>query len=61
MLLWGDLLGNHRFIATVNRVESVRQLKKTFLHLGGLGSSVQVRQADDNVKSVDESDVILLW
>lgn len=50
-----------RFIATVNRVETVKKLKRTFKELGGLGPTVQVRQADDNVKSVEESDVILLW
>lgn len=32
-----------------------------FKDLGGLGPTVQVRQADENVRSVAESDVILLW
>jgi pyrroline-5-carboxylate reductase len=50
-----------RFIATVKRVETVKKLKRTFRDLGGFGPSVQVRQAEDNVKSVAESDVILLW
>ncbi|KAL8284277.1 hypothetical protein RQP46_005026 [Phenoliferia psychrophenolica] len=49
-----------RFIATVNRVESVKKLKKVFRELGGLGPTVQIRQGDENVKSVAESDVILL-
>lgn len=49
-----------RFIATVNRVETVKKLKRTFKDLGGLGTTVQVRQALDNVKSVAESDVVLL-
>ncbi|GAA5854787.1 hypothetical protein JCM5353_003436 [Sporobolomyces roseus] len=49
-----------RFIATVNRVESVKKLRRTFNELGGLGPTVQVRQSGENVKSVAESDVILL-
>lgn len=50
-----------RFIATVNRAESAKKLRRTFSDLGVLGGLVQVRQAADNVKSVQESDVILLW
>lgn len=50
-----------RFIATVNRVETVKKLKRTFKELGGLGPTVQVRQSNENVQSVAESDVILLW
>lgn len=50
-----------RFVATVNRAESARKLRKVFLELGGVGPSVQVRQSADNVKSVHESDVVLLW
>lgn len=50
-----------RFIATVNRPESMKKLRKTFETLGGgLGSTVSVRQAKENVKSVKESDVVLL-
>ncbi|GAA6017972.1 hypothetical protein JCM10207_002726 [Rhodosporidiobolus poonsookiae] len=49
-----------RFIATVNRAETVKKLRRTFNDLGPLGSTVQVRQATENVKSVAESDVILL-
>ncbi|CEQ41369.1 SPOSA6832_03098, partial [Sporobolomyces salmonicolor] len=49
-----------RFIATVNRAESAKKLRRTFSDLGGLGPTVQVRQATENVKSVQESDVILL-
>lgn len=55
------MLAPPRFIATVNRAESVKKLKRTFLALGGLGPAVQVRQADENVRSVAESDVVLLW
>ncbi|KAK4057279.1 delta 1-pyrroline-5-carboxylate reductase [Microbotryomycetes sp. JL221] len=61
------ILDNHkpdslpdRFVATVNRVESVKKLKRTFQQLGGLGPTVDVRQAADNVTAVKESDVILL-
>ncbi|GAA5839162.1 hypothetical protein JCM11251_003693 [Rhodosporidiobolus azoricus] len=50
-----------RFIATVNRAETVKKLRRTFDALGPLGSTVQVRQSADNVKSVAESDVVLLW
>jgi hypothetical protein len=50
-----------RFVATVNRIETVKKLRKTFDALGSLGSTVQVRQSAENVKSVAESDVILLW
>ncbi|ORY60406.1 pyrroline-5-carboxylate reductase [Leucosporidium creatinivorum] len=49
-----------RFITTVNRLETVKKLRRTFNDLGGLGPTVQVRQATENVKSVAESDVILL-
>ncbi|KAM0748132.1 pyrroline-5-carboxylate reductase [Meredithblackwellia eburnea MCA 4105] len=54
-----DTLPN-RFIATVNRVETVKRLKKVFKDLGGLGPTVQVRQSEENVRSVKESDVLLL-
>ncbi|KAM0789225.1 hypothetical protein ACM66B_000068 [Microbotryomycetes sp. NB124-2] len=49
-----------RFVATVNRIETVKKLRKTFAQLGGLGPTVEVRQAAENVRSVKESDVILL-
>ncbi|GAA5987976.1 hypothetical protein JCM11641_005969 [Rhodosporidiobolus odoratus] len=49
-----------RFIATVNRAETVKKLRRSFDSLGPLGATVQVRQSIDNVKSVAESDVILL-
>ncbi|GAA5851573.1 hypothetical protein JCM8547_001135 [Rhodosporidiobolus lusitaniae] len=49
-----------RFIATVNRAESAKRLRATFDTLGELGKSVQVRQGSENVKSVEESDVVLL-
>lgn len=50
-----------RFIATVNRAESARKLRRNFSELGSLGAAVQVRQSSENVKSVAESDVVLLW
>lgn len=49
------------FIATVNRAESAQKLRKTFDALGELGKRVEVRQSADNVQSVRESDVVLLW
>lgn len=49
-----------RFIACVNRVESVRRLKKTFKDLGGLAEQVEVLSGE-NLRAVQESDVILLW
>ncbi|BGP16842.1 hypothetical protein JCM10213_003338 [Rhodosporidiobolus nylandii] len=49
-----------RFVATVNRAETVKKLRKTFEAIGPLGSMVQVRQSGENVKSVAESDVVLL-
>ncbi|GAA6044203.1 hypothetical protein JCM8097_004669 [Rhodosporidiobolus ruineniae] len=49
-----------RFIATVNRAESAEKLRRTFEALGPLGKTVQVRQGVDNVKSVAESDVVIL-
>ena len=45
----------------MNRVESVKKLRRVFNELGGLGPTVQVRQSAENVKSVAESDVVLLW
>ena len=42
-------------------METVKKLRRTFQQLGGLGPTVQVRQASENVKSVAESDVVLLW
>lgn len=49
------------FIATVNRAESAQKLRKTFDALGELGKRVEVRQSADNVQSVRESNVVLLW
>jgi pyrroline-5-carboxylate reductase len=48
-------------VATVNRIETVKKLRKTFKDLGGLGPTVVVRQGEENVASVAESDVVLLW
>ncbi|SCZ98225.1 BZ3500_MvSof-1268-A1-R1_Chr7-1g09063 [Microbotryum saponariae] len=48
------------FIATVNRSESAKKLRRTFRDHGPLGSTVQVVQSDDNITSVASSSVILL-
>lgn len=52
---------DRRFIATVNRPETQKKLKRTFAQLGQLGGTVQVRTAGHNVEAVKEADVILLW
>lgn len=49
-----------RFIACVSREESARRLKSVFLHIGGLGPSVQIRVLE-NVQAVQQADVVLLW
>ncbi|SGY80389.1 BQ5605_C008g05374 [Microbotryum silenes-dioicae] len=49
-----------RFIATVNRSESAKKLRRTFRDHGPLGSTVQVVQSDHNTTSVASSSVILL-
>lgn len=49
-----------RFIACVSREESAKRLRGLFFGLGGLGPSVEVRVAD-NVRAVQESDIVLLW
>ncbi|PSR74112.1 hypothetical protein PHLCEN_2v10068 [Hermanssonia centrifuga] len=48
-----------RFIACVSREESAKRLRGIFFNLGGLGPSVDVLVAE-NVKAVQQSDVILL-
>ena len=50
-----------KFIVTVNRNESQRRLKKVWAEKGGLANEVQVRLKSDNVRSVQEADVVLLW
>jgi pyrroline-5-carboxylate reductase len=50
-----------RFIATVGREESARKLKRTFKDMGRLGEAVEVFAGNDNVKAVQQSDVILVW
>lgn len=49
-----------RFIACVSRQESATRLRGLFFSLGGLGSSVEVR-VGENVRAVQESQVVLLW
>jgi pyrroline-5-carboxylate reductase len=46
-----------RFIACVNRRETAEKLKQTF---GGLGHPVEVL-AGENLKAVQEADVVILW
>lgn len=55
----GSLLPS-RFLACVNREESVQTLQKTCLSLGSLASLVKV-SAHKNVEAVQQSDVVLLW
>lgn len=55
----GSLLPS-KFLACVNREESVQALQKTCLSLGSLGSLVKVL-ARKNVEAVQQSDVVLLW
>ena len=49
-----------RYIACVSRQESASKLRTIFGSLGFLGSGIEV-VADENVKSVEQADVILLW
>lgn len=49
-----------KFIACVSRHESARKLRRTFGDLGPAGQAIEVVVAD-NLKAVQESDVILLW
>jgi len=48
-----------RFIACVNRAESARRLKALFAAQGELAQDVEV-VADDNLRAVQEADVVLL-
>lgn len=49
-----------RFIACVNREEGVRHLMQIFHGKGGLSESVEI-VSNENVESVKESEVVLLW
>jgi len=49
-----------RFIACVSREESVKRLRAIFGGLGSLGASIEL-VAGQNVKSVEQADVVLLW
>jgi pyrroline-5-carboxylate reductase len=49
-----------RFIACVSRNESARKLSATFGGLGALGSSIEVVPSQ-NLASVQQADVIILW
>ncbi|GAA5912238.1 pyrroline-5-carboxylate reductase [Sporobolomyces salmoneus] len=50
----------NRFICTVNRLESVKKLRRTFSDQLSSGVKIDIRQASENVRSVKESDVVLL-
>lgn len=49
-----------RFIACVSREETVRHLMRIFHGKGGLSESVEI-VAGENLASVQEADVVLLW
>ena len=49
-----------RFLACVNREQTVKRVTQTFHALGGRGTSVEVSMGK-NVSAVQASDVILLW
>lgn len=49
-----------RFVACVSREESVRNLMRIFHGKGGLSETVEI-VAGENLASVQEADVILLW
>ncbi len=55
-----DALIPSRFIACVNREESVQHLKRTFHGRGNLSEPIKI-VAGENVASIRESDVVLLW
>ena len=49
-----------RFIACVSREESARHLMRTFHGKGGLSDTVEI-VANENLASVMEAGVVLLW
>ena len=49
-----------RFIACVSREESVQKLMRTFHGKGGLSENIEI-VAGENLASVQEADVVLLW
>ena len=49
-----------RFIACVSREESVRRLMQTFHSTPGLSQNVEI-VAGENLASVQEADVVMLW
>jgi len=55
----GDPTLPKRFIATVNREESAKKLRKYFGSLGGLASTVEVT-AGKNVEAAQQADVVIL-
>lgn len=55
-----DATAPSRYIACVNRRETAAKLRATFGSLGALGSGIEVVAAQ-NVQSVEQADVVLLW
>lgn len=49
-----------RFLACVNREDSIKKLQKQFASLGALGEGVEI-SAQQNVDAVKQADVVLLW
>ena len=49
-----------RFLACVSREESVQKLMRTFHGKGGLSENIEI-VAGENLASVQEADVVLLW
>lgn len=49
-----------RFLACVSREESAAKLRKIFSAIGPLGASVEVL-ASQNLKAVQNADVVILW
>ena len=49
-----------RFLACVNREDSIRRLQKQFRSLGALGETIEIF-AQKNVEAVKQADVVLLW
>jgi len=55
----GDPTVPTRFLATVNREESTKKLRRHFSSLGALGSGVEI-SAGKNVDAVQQSDIVIL-
>ena len=49
-----------RFLACVNREDSIKRLQKQFCTLGAMGETVEIF-AHRNIEAVKQADVVLLW